>query len=332
MKAMVLVEPEKIELREIEMPIPGAGEVLIKISHAGICGTDTKIFSGAVPSVMPLVIGHEIVGEIAEGRSAGARVLVDPVLHCGDCYYCKKGQTNLCANGTLMGREINGGFAEYCVAPDSYVYTLPDSIESIEAPAIQVLTTVVHAFDQSQIQPGDSVVILGLGVTGLMQVQVARAMGADPVVGVSRNSFKRGLAEKLGADLSVNHGDEAKEAVLSVTGGLGADVVIESVGHLSVLAEAIDIARHGACIVPFGIYGSGSAELPFYDFYFKELKLINARAALAQDFPKSIDMVQSGAVDLASLITHRLPVSELGDAIKMLIEPSDRRLKIILET
>ena len=133
MKAMVLVEPEKIELREIEMPIPGAGEVLIKISHAGICGTDTKIFSGAVPSVMPLVIGHEIVGEIAEGRDAGARVLVDPVLHCGECYYCKKGQTNLCANGTLMGREINGGFAEYCVAPDSYVYTLPDSIESIEA-------------------------------------------------------------------------------------------------------------------------------------------------------------------------------------------------------
>ena len=332
MKAMVLVEPEKIELREIEMPIPGAGEVLIKISHAGICGTDAKIFSGAVPSVMPLVIGHEIVGEIAEGRDAGARVLVDPVLHCGECYYCKKGQTNLCANGTLMGREINGGFAEYCVAPDSYVYILPDSIESIEAPAIQVLTTVVHAFDQSQIQPGDSVVILGLGVTGLMQVQVARALGADPVVGVSRNSFKRDLAEKLGADLTVNHGMEAKEAILSATDGLGADVVIESVGHLSVLAEAIDIARHGACIVPFGIYGSGAAELPFYDFYFKELKLINARAALGQDFPKSIDLVQSGAVDLAALITHTLPVTELNSAIKMLIEPSDQRLKIILET
>ena len=194
-----------------------------------------------------------------------------------------------------------------------------------------MLTTVVHAFDQANIQPGSSVVILGLGVTGQMQVQVAKAMGADPVIGVSRNPFKRELAGKLGADQTAGHGAEAKAAILSATGGLGADVVIESVGHLSILAEAMDIARNGASIVPFGIYSAGSAELPFYDFYFKELKLINARAARGRDFPKSIDLVQSGAVDIASLITHTLPVRELDQAIHMLMEPSDQRLKIILE-
>lgn len=335
MKAVVLTEPSKLEVRDIEKPQAGEGQALIRVTHSGICGTDTKIFSGGIPVPYPLVMGHEMAGVLeagvsADGAQPGDRVLVDPVTFCGECAICKKGQTNLCINGELLGRDINGGFAEYCVAPNQNVYALPDDVDDVQAPLIQVLTTVLHAFNQAGVDEGDVVAILGLGVTGLMQVQLARALGASKVICVSRNPHKRGLAEKFGADVAVNHGEDAKQVVMDMTDGLGADMVIESVGHLSVLAEAMDLTRTGGKIIPFGIYAASEGKLPFYEFYFKELAIINARAAKGEDFIKGIDLVRSGKVDLAPLITHQVPFTELSEAIRLLIEPSDERLKIIL--
>ncbi len=336
MKAVVLTDPSKLEVRDVEKPSTSEGEALIRVTHSGICGTDTKIFSGGIPTPHPLIMGHEMSGVLEEGSSAdgtkpGDRVLVDPVTFCGECAICKKGQTNLCINGELLGRDIDGGFAEYCVAPSQNIYHLPDDINDVQAPLIQVLTTVLHAFNQAGVVDGDIVAILGLGVTGLMQVQLAKALGASKVICVSRNAHKRGLAEKFGADVSVTHGEEAKKVVMDMTDGIGADMVIESVGHLSILAEAIDLARTGGKIVPFGIYAADEGKLPFYEFYFKELAIINARAAKGEDFIKGIELVRSGAVDLGPLITHQVPFTDLAEAIRLLIEPSDERLKIILD-
>ncbi|MBT5939892.1 MAG: alcohol dehydrogenase catalytic domain-containing protein, partial [Rhodospirillaceae bacterium] len=122
MKAALLTEPSKISISDMPMPVCGDGQVLVKISHVGICGTDTKIFDGGIPSNMPLVMGHEAVGEIVEGQaedgsSPGDPVIIDPVLHCGNCFYCDKGDTHLCENGGLVGREVDGVFAEYFLAP-----------------------------------------------------------------------------------------------------------------------------------------------------------------------------------------------------------------------
>jgi 2-desacetyl-2-hydroxyethyl bacteriochlorophyllide A dehydrogenase len=336
MKAMVLEAPNVIAERERDIPTPAAGEALVKITHTGICGTDAKIYSGAIPARLPVVMGHEIAGEIAEGKAAdgsgpGTRVLVDPVLYCGDCFHCRGGQTHLCPSGELMGREIDGGFEEYCTAPSEHLYPLSDDIDDLVAPLIQVLTTVRHAFTLSRLVPGEAVAVLGLGVTGLMQIQLAKSLGANPVIGVSRNQFKRGLALELGADAVASHGGEAKEMVISATDGRGADLVVESVGHLSVLAEAMDLARTGGRVLPFGIYSGDQAKLPFYDLYFKELNVISARAARAEDFPACIELLRNGSIDLAPLITHTEPFTELGRAIGMLSESGERRLKIILE-
>ena len=336
MKAMVLESPKEMSLNTVSDLQPKEGEVLIKNTHAGICGTDTKIYEGKIPANYPVIMGHEIVGEVVGGDTNediknGMRVLVDPVFFCGECFQCKIGNTNLCPFGGLMGRETNGGFAEYCVAKKNYIYPLPTGFDSKVGAAVQVLTTVLHAQNKGGIIKGDTVVILGLGVTGLMHIQLAKAKGAKLVIGVSRNQHKREVALTLGADLVISHGDEAKRMILDTTNGVGADAVIECVGHLSVLAEAIDLARLGGKIIPFAIYPSGTAELPFYDFYFKELEIINVRAAKGKDFEECIKLVSQQQVDLAALITHSMPYTQLNEALTMLMEPSDERLKVIME-
>ncbi len=331
---MLLEAPEKVV--EADIPEPNeTGASVIQVTGTGICGTDWKIFTGDIPVTYPLVMGHEIVGELVEGTShdgaePGAKVLIDPVLTCGKCFHCRHGQSHLCPVGDLMGRERNGGFAQFVAVRPENVYALPDGIDLTAAPMIQVLTTCLHASEMARIEPGETVVITGLGVTGQMHIQLAKAARAGTVIGVSRNPPKRDLALKLGADLTVNHGEEADDAVLSATDGRGADVVIESVGALSVLGEAMDLARIGGRIVPFGIYTANQAELPFYQLYFKELQILNARAAQARHFPASIELVANGTLDITPLLSHRVPFRQLEEAMGLLTRPGLDRMKVVL--
>jgi L-iditol 2-dehydrogenase len=327
MKAMVLRAPGDLALDDVALPqIPG-GHVLVRITHSGLCGTDLKIYKGAIPAAYPLIMGHEMVGEV-EG---GDRVIVDPVLYCGTCFHCRIGQTNLCPAGGLIGRETNGGFAEYAAVPASQVFRLPVSIDSATAPLIQVATTCLHAQRLGLVSQGESVAVIGLGVSGQLHVQIAKARGAGKVIGISRSRFKNELAKQLGADLVIESGPDAVGRVLDETDGRGADVVIESTGVIASIAEAIRMVRFGGRILLFGIANATSGALPFYDLYFKELTLINNRAATAQDFPVMIDLVDRGAVRLEPLVTHRMALDELGTALGMVENGADGRLKIILD-
>ena len=336
MKAALLTEPTSVTVTEVEMPTCTKGHVLVKISHVGICGTDIKIFNGGIPANLPVVMGHEAIGIVIEGKATdgsgpGDPVIIDPVLHCDNCFYCDKGDTHLCENGGLLGREVNGVFSEYVLIPSNNIFGLGTKINLAVAPLIQVLTTVLHAQNRAKIELGETVVVLGLGVTGLLQIQVAKALGAKTVIGVSRNAYKRSLADNMGADVTIGHGEAAKAEILKHTEGRGADVVIEAVGYISVLAEAMDVARVGGRIIPFGIYGASEGKLPFYEFYFKELDIINARAALPTDFPESIKLVEDGRVNLEPFITHKFPLTDISRALQFLMEPNDERLKVILE-
>ena len=158
MKAMVLRAPLELEAGEVSAPPPDTGDVLVRMTHSGICGTDFKIYSGAIPVSYPRVMGHEMAGEVIDRGDArsfqvGDRVIIDPELYCGACFHCRIGQTHLCPKGILIGRDTNGGFAEYVAAPASQVFSLPDSIDSRTAPLIQVLTTCLHAQRQIDIFP-----------------------------------------------------------------------------------------------------------------------------------------------------------------------------------
>jgi 2-desacetyl-2-hydroxyethyl bacteriochlorophyllide A dehydrogenase len=336
MRAVVLRQPYDLVVSDVARPEPAPNQVLVRVTNSGICGTDLKIFTGAMPARYPVIMGHEMAGEVIDDAgssdfSSGERVLVDPVLFCGTCFDCGAGRTNLCPNGAVIGREVDGGFAEFVVAPRTHVYPLPSSIESRTAPLIQVLTTVLHAQRRASIAPGQSVAVLGLGVSGQLHVQLARARGASVLVGVSRSAWKRSVADRLGADLTVTSGDLGVHAVREATGGHGADVVIESTGMVKGIADAIAMVRPGGTIVLFGIYTASEASLPFYQLYYKEPTVISARAAMGDDFPESIDLVASGRINLDPLITQVLPVSELTQALGMLERDADGRMKIILE-
>jgi 2-desacetyl-2-hydroxyethyl bacteriochlorophyllide A dehydrogenase len=239
----------------------------------------------------------------------------------------------LCPNGLLIGRDTNGGFAEYVAAPPSHVFGLPDSIDSRTAPLIQVLTTCLHAQRQVEIFPGEAVVVFGLGVTGQLHVQLAKARGASPVIGVTRSADKRALAQTLGADLTIpgGPGGAAIEKVREATHGRGADVVIETTGVLPSVSSAIHMARAGGRVLLFGIITAREGALPFYDLYFKELALISARVAKSEDYPAAIALVESGQVRLEPLVSDVMPLADLKAAIGRLGSDSGPRMKIILD-
>jgi 2-desacetyl-2-hydroxyethyl bacteriochlorophyllide A dehydrogenase len=337
MKAMVLRAPSDLALDDVAQPRLPAGHVLVRITHSGLCGTDLKIYKGAIPAQYPLIMGHEMVGEVVGGETTGGgiqhgdRVIIDPVLYCGACFHCRMGQTNLCPSGGLIGRETNGGFAEYAAVPAAQVFRLPDSLDLRIAPLIQVATTCLHAQRLASVELGESVAVIGLGVSGQLHVQIAKARGAGKVIGISRSRFKNELAHRLGADVVIESGASAIAQVLEATDGRGADVVIECTGVMARMADAIRMARFGGRIVLFGITNATHGELPFYDLYYKELMLINNRAATGQDFPVTIDLVDRGVIRLEPLVTHRMALDKLGTALGMVEDGAEHRLKIILD-
>jgi 2-desacetyl-2-hydroxyethyl bacteriochlorophyllide A dehydrogenase len=332
MKAMVLNGPSQLALEDVAAPKPAPGQVLIRVTHSGICGTDYKIYSGAIPVRYPRIMGHEMIGEVVEARGGdlrpGERVIVDPELYCGACFHCRIGQTHLCPNGQLLGRDSNGGFAEFLTAPVSQVFRLPDAVDNQAA----VLTTCLHAQRLTPIFAGESVAVLGLGVTGQLHAQIAKVRGAAPLIGVTRSADKRELAKRLGADVTFPGGPEAVQKVREVTGGRGADVVIDTTGMLPVVADAIEMVRFGGRLLLFGIITAKEGTLPFYNLYFKEIQVINSRVAKGEDYPASIELVQRGQVRLQPLISNVLPLGDLKSAIGMLgSDGGSQRMKIIME-
>ncbi len=345
---MVLRAPTDLVLDEVARPQLGDGQVLVRVTHSGVCGTDWKIYNGSIPVHYPRIMGHEMAGEVVEvGRVprsgpaaprsgpadqlvAGDRVIIDPETYCGECFHCRIGQTNLCPRGTLIGRDTNGGFAEYLMVPSSQVFHVPASIDARTAPMIQVLTTCLHAQRQIEIFPAQSVVVLGLGVTGQLHAQLAKARGAR-VIGITRSAEKRALAEKLGADLTIPGGDDAIEKVREATDGRGADIVIETTGVMKSLADSIHMTRFGGKVLMFGIYTVKEGALPFYDLYFKEISLITARVAKSEDYPASITLVERGQVRFEPLVSDVMPLEELKAAIGLLSSDSGQRMKIILD-
>jgi L-iditol 2-dehydrogenase len=314
---------------------PGAGEVAVEVRATGICGTDVSIYSGKIPVRHPLIMGHEMAGRVlAAGDGValepGTRVVVDPNVHCGDCYQCRKGQANVCTKGALMGRDRDGAFRDAVIVPAANVHPLPDGIEDGTAPVIQVLTTCVHGHRTTPIFPGDSVLVIGLGVTGLLHAQIARARGASRVIGVTRSAFKRETAAQLGADVVVDADDPHwQEEVRAATSERGPDVVIEAAGQVETLTDAIACVRVGGHIMLFGTITAAEGALPYYQLYYREITLTNPRAAKPEDFPAAIDLVAGGAVRIDPLVTDTVGLERAADAIEMTRSPST--LKVVLD-
>jgi L-iditol 2-dehydrogenase len=308
------------------------GLALVRVAQAGVCGTDRKLAAGVIPVTAPRVLGHEMTGWVevpGPGRAvpAGTPVVVNPAVFCGVCVECRRDLPNLCSRGGLLGRDIDGCFAEFVAVPESLLHPLPASVGADDGALLQVLSTCVHAQSGVPVSPDSSAVVIGLGVAGLLHVQLLRARGVRTIVGVTRAEWKRDLAAACGASAVVTPGDAAV-AVAEATGGRGADVAVECAGTAATLAQAMRLAGPGATVILFGAVLSADG-MPAYEGYLKELTIRCPRASRPRDFDTAIRLCAERRLDIAPLVTGRFPLAKVTEALAASEDPG--HLKVVLD-
>lgn len=331
MKTVTVQAKDQVAILDAPQP-PDDGRAVVAVRQAGVCGTDTKIITGQMPARYPVVLGHEVVGTVVRPGARqlvpeGTTVLLDPSVSCGYCRQCRADRMHLCTNGALMGRDVDGGFAEYVAADELQLHPVPPEVPLDEAALLQVVGVCVHAQDMAEVRPEETAVVVGLGVSGLLHVQLLRARGVRRIVGVTRSAAKRQLAERFGAVATAAPAD-ARRVVDEVTGGTGADLVIESVGAVETFAQAIELATIGGRLVVFGIIGANQGALPFVQLYFKELRVSFPRAARPRDYTSAIALASSGALDLAPLLAESYPLDRATDALRSIEAGSPLKVKL----
>jgi 2-desacetyl-2-hydroxyethyl bacteriochlorophyllide A dehydrogenase len=336
--AAVLQAPRRLELLTRPMPVARRGEAVVRIAATAVCHTDLEIYTGRHPGVrLPVVMGHEATGVVEAVGDGVARVqpgqavLLNPIIACGACDSCARGRGNLCRDAGLFGREMDGSLAEHVVLPESYLYPLPAHVPLAAATLIETLATVRHAQERARIAPGESVVVLGQGVAGLLHTQLAKLSGAGPVVAVSRSPWKLELARRRHADRVVNSAHEdAIAAVREATAGRGADVVVDAAGDPALIAPAIEMLAPGGRLLVYGISHRPVPDFTTFPLYFKELTLYGSRALTPGDFAPAIDLVASGAVDVDGFITASYPLERVAAAFAEYERSADSVLRLVI--
>lgn len=343
MKAAILHAPNRIALAQTAEPAPGPGDMMIRMRAATVCGTDIRIFRGRKTMGVryPSVLGHEFAGEVVDAGgwpefAAGDRVGLCPAIPCGRCERCKRGAENLCAHGMNFGYEIDGGFAELIHVPARAVEAgnvrrLPDSMSYGEAALIEPLSCVLNGQEKVGVGFADTVAIIGAGPIGLLHVLLANLRGAMRVIVSDPNAARREAALRFGADVAVDPGAEDVPArIRAETDGRGASVVICAIGVPAIARQATELVAHGGRISLFAGFSKGdSAEMDVNAIHYNEITVTGAFGLSRRTFDDAFDMVASGRLKVAPLITdtfglddvpRAFEVAESGAAIKVAIE------------
>lgn len=338
-----------IDVTNIEMPVVGPEDVLLKVKAAGICGSDVHIYEWTEQYRwirLPLVPGHEFAGDVCEVGSAvvgldiGERVVADPYMPCGRCWNCRVGLFQLCdrdrpsagvpAPALQFGFRRNGGMAQYVAIPAQNVYVLPGAIRYEIGGILECFAVGLHAVERSEIRPGDSVVILGPGPIGLSIMLAARALGASTVaiVGTSRDADRLCLAQELGADQVIDVEESgAVQKVREITLGLGADAVFDATGNADSAAVAVKLVRTGGELVMVGVSAKPSS-VAFDDIVRRELTVKGSYGNLPKTWKRALSLAESKNVPLGRLITHQLPMSDAVHGFEL--ARTKQALKVVL--
>ena len=334
MRAIVYEGPGRLVVKDVPEPQVGPKDVLIKVRAAGICGSDLEMAHGNRPSVIPPRIpGHEVSGDIIEvgGQAArfdiSDRVVVEPIISCGECFNCIVGRYNVCKDLKFIGVHTDGAFAEFLAVPESRVYKVPDGFSYEEAAVLEPTAVGVHIVSRAKVSLGDTVVILGAGPMGVQIAQLTRSAGAGYVIVTDVLDYRLDLAKKLAADFVVNSAEEdVVECVSQVTGGEGADVVIEAVGKSETILQTMDLVRVGGRILVGGLSVERFVTDPptfWMRQLLKEVTVETSRSYAAGNWNAAIRLASRGAINCGALVTHTFP---LEDALRA-YEVSDRKLE-----
>lgn len=323
----VLVEPGRVEVREVAVPVPGPGELLVRVEAALTCGTDLKTFRRGHPKIpLPTPMGHEFSGVVAAvGRGVdtfreGDAVALVPTAPCGHCRLCRRGRESLCPDA--VGRMVFGAFAEYVRLPAHLVarnvFPRPQSLGAEEAALLEPLSCVVHGADRVRLEEAEHVVLLGDGPIALLFARVALQRGVGRVLVVGRHAVRLGAASRLGAETLPDPGDALEEAVREWTGALGADVVIECVGRPEVWEQAPALAAVGGEVLLYGGCAAGTrASFDTYRVHYDEVDLKGAFHYAPNDVRRALELLEGGAIDAGAFITHRRPLERLDEALDL---------------
>lgn len=346
MKAGILYGARDIQIGQVPDPELGPGEVIVKSAYAGLCGTDLHIYRGEFAGrvAYPAVQGHEFGGVIEEvgrgvrGLSRGDAVAVDPIVSCHGCSACLTGRINACRTLRLLGIDLRGGFAQYVAAPASHVFRLPENVPLAHVPMVEVYGLGHHVLSRGLVQPGEVVVVLGAGKLGLAVLDVL-CHGASPAlaIAVDVDPFRLEVARRLGAEHCIDvRAEDPVSRVLELTDGVGADCVIECVGHFHAVPEraapleqAVRMVRSAGRIVTAGL-GEEPTAVHFKSLVLKEAQIIASRVSLGE-FPRAIRLLGKGLLHPDLLITDRLPMRDVGRAFQRLDAEDPRMIKMILD-
>jgi L-iditol 2-dehydrogenase len=336
--------PGDIRLEDAPEPEAGPGEVKIRVRNCSTCGTDVKIFNhGHHHLVPPRVIGHEIAGEVVasavDGWAAGDRVQVIAAVPCGECPDCRHGSMTVCPNQTSVGYHYDGGFAEYLVVPAAVLRVdglnrVPDGVSFAEASIAEPLACVLNGQELAGVGPGDDVVVVGAGPIGCLHVRLARARGARRVFLVDINRARLDMSAAVVAPDAVICGSEVDtvDAVLKLTDGRGADVVITAAASGAAQQDAVQMTARSGRVSLFGGLPKTAPTITLDSnlVHYRELTLVGANGSSPTHNKRALDLIATGQVPVLDLITHRLPLADLhealdlvatGEAIKVTIEP-----------
>jgi len=344
MKAIRYYAPQDIRFEEVSIPKIGPEEVLIRVEVALTCGTDVKIYRRGYPMIKPpLIFGHEFAGVVSKAGEnvtqfmEGQRVVAANSAPCNLCFFCKIGKPNLCEHllETLIGFSVDGAYAEYIRVPARIVkqnmYKVPDHVPLEEAALLEPLACAVNGNEVSNIRTGDSVVIIGAGPIGLMHIQLAKLRGATNVICTDLKAERLRVAHQLGADTVIDASQEDQlRKVMELTEGLGADVTIEAVGLPQTWELAVEFTRKAGTTVLFGGCPSGTKiSLNTERIHYGDLTIKGIFHHTPLTVQQAYRLITSGMFRGNPLITGRLPLSRLDEALKMMIDGKCIKMAIL---
>jgi L-iditol 2-dehydrogenase len=347
MRAAQLVARGQIEICEVDVPVPGPGEVLIRVEACGICGTDVTIRDHGMPGEppMPFTMGHEYagvvvqVGPTVDEFKVGDRVASEVHKGCGRCHNCVMGAYTACLNfGNLekghsaSGMTTHGGFAEYAIKHVNTLYKMSDEISFEEAAIITTAGSAFYAIDaMGGYLAGDTVAIIGPGPIGLALAQGAKALGADKVILTGTRKSRLELGKKMGADYTVNvrEGEDPVKVIQELTGGVGADVVFDAAGVGSSLDDALNLVRPGGAIVLVAFYGA-PVTVDINKAVVRNVNLYTVRGEGRRNVRRSLSLAAQRKIDLRPLITHEFPLKDINKAFDTFTQRIDNAMKVIV--
>jgi len=342
MNALLLSQYKHLEIATLPVPVPEPFDVLVQVAACGICGSDVHGYDGTSGRrIPPIVMGHEAAGIVAavgsevSGFAVGDRVTFDSTVYCGVCAFCRKGEVNLCDNRQVVGVSCGdyrraGAFAEYVAVPARIVYKLPENLAFAEAAMLEAVSVALHAVAVSELGGGETALVIGAGMIGLLTLQAARVAGCSQVFVADIDATRLKSAADLGADKTIlASGEELTKEILRLTEGRGVDVVLEAVGRNETIAAAIDCVRKGGTVTLIGNI-TPQVNLPLQKIVSRQIRL-QGSCASSGEYPLAMELMAAGKIRVGPLITAVAPLSDGPAWFDRLHSGEPNLMKVVLD-